>query len=100
MSQLSLPQSRVPGTLPLFYTTLVEAPRRIFWQDQPQNILCRLVFGIPPERWYTLPDFHLEAANRQRLYARTNAARSRNPIWLADRNRRILCPECSMRGSV
>ena len=47
MSHLSLPQSRVPGTLPLFYTSLFDAPRRIFWQNQPQNIACRLVFGIP-----------------------------------------------------
>jgi hypothetical protein len=44
---LSLPQNRVPGTLPLFFTSLVQAPRRIFWQDKPESVACCLVFGIP-----------------------------------------------------
>lgn len=44
---LSLPQSRVPATLPLFFTSLVQAPQRIFWQEKPENSVCCLVFGIP-----------------------------------------------------
>ena len=44
---LSLPQSRVPATLPLFFTSLIQAPRRIFWQEKPENINCSLIFGIP-----------------------------------------------------
>ncbi|GEM_PF-4750040 len=46
-TMLSLPQSRVPGTLPLFFTSLTQAPRRIFWQEKPENIACCLIFGIP-----------------------------------------------------
>lgn len=47
MSQMLSQPQRIPGTLPLFFTALAQSPRRIFWQEMPENLSCRLVFGIP-----------------------------------------------------
>jgi hypothetical protein len=57
MSQtVSLPQS-IPGSLPLFFTALAQSPRRIFWQEKPDDLSCRLVFGIPQDDGSLSPIF-------------------------------------------